>query len=572
MPIVAAINGGRDRRRAGPRAGVRHPDRLATARSSARPTSTSASRRATAAPGSSRASSAPGWRPSWRSPATWSTRAGAGDRARQPRRRARAAAAEAIALAARIAARPRLALEATKQALRTSWHTDLAGLDGVGLLGGRDDAPHRRVARRRRGRARGAAAALQRAMIGDTVVVDAVVHPYDLAPDNQNPQARAQLDAVYAAHGLAADPQRPAFALSEAEFFTDFPATRRWPCASSWSAGRLRDIHALPNLGFAVRLRDRPAPRGGVPRPASAARRRLRDRRHADLEPRSPSSSTRSPSCASTGSSSTRRSSTTAGARAGGSTATTSPRRCSRPPTTSASATSRCTRRCGCRRRRGRRSASTTSNAIEPLPRHDVPDRPRRRRVPRRDARAAARAPQPVRDARDDVRVRGRASGRLRQACSGSCCGPGRTACCSPAATTSCTRGRCSRPSRATSCPMPTLDELGAPQLTEQDRRNILGENTLRLFGMERDALLSATARRRVRRARGRGLRAPWSVAAMTRADVSGAPRGARTVQHPDEGAAGHLRDGAGRDIGIDGGHVGVVLVLTDPSCVHFLR
>jgi len=32
-----------------------------------------------------------------------------------------------VALAARIAERPRLALEATKQALRTSWHTDLVG-------------------------------------------------------------------------------------------------------------------------------------------------------------------------------------------------------------------------------------------------------------------------------------------------------------------------------------------------------------------------------------------------------------------------------------------------------------
>ena len=34
---------------------------------------------------------------------------------------------ESIALAASIAEKPRLALEATKQALRTSWHTDLAG-------------------------------------------------------------------------------------------------------------------------------------------------------------------------------------------------------------------------------------------------------------------------------------------------------------------------------------------------------------------------------------------------------------------------------------------------------------
>jgi enoyl-CoA hydratase/carnithine racemase len=36
-------------------------------------------------------------------------------------------AAEAVALAARIAERPRLAIEATKQQLRQSWHMDLAG-------------------------------------------------------------------------------------------------------------------------------------------------------------------------------------------------------------------------------------------------------------------------------------------------------------------------------------------------------------------------------------------------------------------------------------------------------------
>ena len=34
---------------------------------------------------------------------------------------------EAVALAARIAKRPRLAIEATKQQLRQSWHMDLAG-------------------------------------------------------------------------------------------------------------------------------------------------------------------------------------------------------------------------------------------------------------------------------------------------------------------------------------------------------------------------------------------------------------------------------------------------------------
>jgi enoyl-CoA hydratase/carnithine racemase len=52
--------------------------------------------------------------------------------------------AEALALAARIAERPRLALEATKQQLRQSWHMDLAGsmnasFWAVAALSGGDD-------------------------------------------------------------------------------------------------------------------------------------------------------------------------------------------------------------------------------------------------------------------------------------------------------------------------------------------------------------------------------------------------------------------------------------------------
>jgi len=42
-------------------------------------------------------------------------------------------------------------------------------------------------------------------MIADSVVVDAVIHPYDLAARNQVPSAQQQLDAVYAAHRMASD-------------------------------------------------------------------------------------------------------------------------------------------------------------------------------------------------------------------------------------------------------------------------------------------------------------------------------------------------------------------------------
>jgi len=41
-------------------------------------------------------------------------------------------------------------------------------------------------------------------MISNMVVADAVVHPYDLAPPNQNPAAQEQLEPVYAKEcGLA---------------------------------------------------------------------------------------------------------------------------------------------------------------------------------------------------------------------------------------------------------------------------------------------------------------------------------------------------------------------------------
>lgn len=40
-------------------------------------------------------------------------------------------------------------------------------------------------------------------MIGDTVVVDAVVHPYNLPPANQNPATAQQLEAVYKAHAAS---------------------------------------------------------------------------------------------------------------------------------------------------------------------------------------------------------------------------------------------------------------------------------------------------------------------------------------------------------------------------------
>ena len=42
-------------------------------------------------------------------------------------------------------------------------------------------------------------------MIDDMVIVDAVVHPWNMSRKNQNPAAQDQIDAVYASHELSYD-------------------------------------------------------------------------------------------------------------------------------------------------------------------------------------------------------------------------------------------------------------------------------------------------------------------------------------------------------------------------------
>ena len=48
------------------------------------------------------------------------------------------------------------------------------------------------------------------------VIVDAVVHPWNMSPENQNPDAQAQIDAVHASHRLSVDAALlPAFLVGE---------------------------------------------------------------------------------------------------------------------------------------------------------------------------------------------------------------------------------------------------------------------------------------------------------------------------------------------------------------------
>jgi predicted TIM-barrel fold metal-dependent hydrolase len=87
-------------------------------------------------------------------------------------------------------------------------------------------------------------------MINDMLVVDAVVHPYDLGAANRVASCQAQLDAVYAAHRMSFDDANRAYMLSPDEFFSDL-SYEVVACAEFVeSPVDFAIIHALPSLGF----------------------------------------------------------------------------------------------------------------------------------------------------------------------------------------------------------------------------------------------------------------------------------------------------------------------------------
>jgi uncharacterized protein len=87
-------------------------------------------------------------------------------------------------------------------------------------------------------------------MIGDAVVADAVVHPYNLSDENQSPGARAQLEAVFAAHELSMDPEHAEYRMRREEFFDDVSFEVIARALFVESPVDFAVIHALPNLGF----------------------------------------------------------------------------------------------------------------------------------------------------------------------------------------------------------------------------------------------------------------------------------------------------------------------------------
>jgi len=88
-------------------------------------------------------------------------------------------------------------------------------------------------------------------LIGSTLVVDAVVHPYDLGPDNHPAGDETQLRALHPFHVLSSGgPGHPEWTLTEEEFFTDFDHEALTAALFAESAVDVAIIHALPNLGF----------------------------------------------------------------------------------------------------------------------------------------------------------------------------------------------------------------------------------------------------------------------------------------------------------------------------------
>jgi predicted TIM-barrel fold metal-dependent hydrolase len=82
------------------------------------------------------------------------------------------------------------------------------------------------------------------------LVVDAVVHPYDLGPDNRPRGDDIQFRALHPFHVLSSGGLAQPWTLAEDEFFTDFDHDALTAALFAESAVDVAIIHALPNLGF----------------------------------------------------------------------------------------------------------------------------------------------------------------------------------------------------------------------------------------------------------------------------------------------------------------------------------
>lgn len=89
-------------------------------------------------------------------------------------------------------------------------------------------------------------------MLDGQLIIDAVVHPWNMAPANQNPAAMAQVEAVYASHKLSFDEANSHFILQPDEFFRDLSFDVIGRAEFAESPVDFAVLHALPNLGFGL--------------------------------------------------------------------------------------------------------------------------------------------------------------------------------------------------------------------------------------------------------------------------------------------------------------------------------
>ena len=89
-------------------------------------------------------------------------------------------------------------------------------------------------------------------MIDGKIIVDAVVHPWNMSPENQNPVAMEQVEAVYAAHRLSYDEANRHYILQPDEFYRDQDYTTIALAEFVESPVDFAVLHSLPNLGFGL--------------------------------------------------------------------------------------------------------------------------------------------------------------------------------------------------------------------------------------------------------------------------------------------------------------------------------
>jgi uncharacterized protein len=89
-------------------------------------------------------------------------------------------------------------------------------------------------------------------MIDDMIILDAVVHPWNMSSENQNLAAQAQIDAVYASHKMSYDDANARYILQPDEFFRDLSFDAIACAEFVESPVDYAVLHSLPNLGFGL--------------------------------------------------------------------------------------------------------------------------------------------------------------------------------------------------------------------------------------------------------------------------------------------------------------------------------